>query len=129
MIFYNWAKIYSKTEGRSSEILSIIAYITFPHLPRNRYDPTYALSQENWSGDSFLLCPEKIISNRKFFGDTELAQYVALASFRSFAEYEATGKRSLNMLLSPVSEKLIHNHRLLSRVEDEIFFRWEEVTH
>jgi len=54
---------------------------------------------------------------------------VALASFRSYAEYEATGKRSLNMLISPVSTGIIDNNRLLSRVEDEVFFCWEEVTH
>jgi hypothetical protein len=86
-------------------------------------------THEDWYGDSFLLHPEKIITNRSKFGDTELAQYVALASFRSYAEYETTKKTSLNMALSPVGHQLIDNHRLLSRVEDEIFFCWEEVTH
>lgn len=121
--------MYAATSGDSSSIVTLLAYLTYPTLPRNRYDSIYRLSQQDWSGDSFILHPEKIISNRSKFGDNELAQYVALASFRSYAEYEATKRRSLNMLLSPVSTELIDNHRLLSRVEDEIFFCWEEVTH
>jgi hypothetical protein len=129
VIFYNWAKMYRYTEGKSSDIVTLIAYITYPTLPRNRSDSIYSLAQKDWSGDSFLLHPEKIITNRRTYGDTELAQYVALASFRSYAEYQATGKRSLDMLLSPVSAELIDNHRLLTRVEDTIYFCWEEVTH
>ena len=121
--------MYLMCKGNSSAIVTLIANITYPSLPRNVRDPIYRLAQINWLGDSFLLHPEKLLSNRSKFGDTELAQYVALASFRSYAEYEATKRRSLNMLLSPVSTELIDNHRLLSRVEDEIFFCWEEVTH
>lgn len=121
--------MYRKLEGSSSDIVSLIAYLTFPHLPRNRWDIINRWTHENWYGDSFLLHPEKIITNRSKFGDTELAQYVALASFRSYAEYEATGKTSLNLALSPVGLELIDNHRLLTRIEDEIFFCWEEVTH
>jgi len=121
--------MYRYTEGKSSDIVTLIAYITYPTLPRNRSDSIYSLAQKDWSGDSFLLHPEKIITNRRTYGDTELAQYVALASFRSYAEYQATGKRSLDMLLSPVSAELIDNHRLLTRVEDTIYFCWEEVTH
>jgi hypothetical protein len=129
VIFYNWAKMYRKLEGSSSDIVSLIAYLTFPHLPRNRWDIINRWTHVDWAGDSFLLHPEKIITNRSNFGDTELAQYVALASFRSYAEYEATRKTSLNLALSPVGLELIDNHRLLSRVDDEIFFCWEEVTH
>jgi hypothetical protein len=129
VIFYNWEKMYLATQGNSSAIITLIANITYPTLPKNVWDPIYRLSQQNWGGNSFLLYPEKIISNRSKFGDTELAQYVALASFRSFAEYQATNKRSLNMLISPVSAELINNHRLLSLVEEDIFFCWEEVTH
>lgn len=129
VIFYNWARMYRKLEGSSSDIVSLIAYLTFPHLPRNRWDSINRWTQVDWTGDSFLLHPEKIITNRSKFGDTELAQYVALASFRSYAEYQATGKTSLNLVLSPVRTELIDNHRLLTRVDDEIFFCWEEVTH
>jgi len=129
VIFYNWAKMYRKLEGSSSDIVSLIAYLTFPHLPRNRWDNINRWTHVDWTGDSFLLHPEKIITNRSNFGDTELAQYVALASFRSYAEYEATRKTSLNLALSPVGLELIDNHRLLTRIDDEIFFCWEEVTH
>ena len=129
MILYNWPKIFQYTSGDSSEVVSLIAYITYPNLPLNSYDKTYRSSLIDWSGDSFLLHPEKILSNRSKFDDRELAQYVALASFRSFAEYQATTKRSLNLLLAPVPTVLIDNNRLLSRIEDDVFFCWEEITH
>jgi hypothetical protein len=129
LILFNWEKIYRETEGKTFAIMSIISYLTFPHLPLNRYDSTYQLSLRDWSGDSFLLHPEKLIVHRKEFGDPELAQYVALASFRSYAEYKATGKTTLDMLLAPVGQKLIDYNRLLTRVNDQIYFCWEEVTH
>jgi len=121
--------MYRKLEGNSSAIITLIAYLTYPNLPRNRWDSINRWANTNWHGDSFLLHPEKILSHRRSFKDTELAQYVALASFRSYAEYEATGKTSLNLALSPVGLELIDNHRLLTRLDDEIFFCWEEVTH
>lgn len=121
--------MYRKLEGNSSAIITLIAYLTYPNLPKNRWDSINRWANTNWHGDSFLLHPEKILSNRSKFGDTELAQYVALASFRSYAEYEATRKTSLNLALSPVGLELIDNHRLLTRIDDEIFFCWEEVTH
>lgn len=129
LIFYNWEKIYRDTGGRTSGILSIISYLTFPHLPINRYDATYQLSLQDWSGDSFLLFPEKLIVHRKEFRDPELAQYVALASFRSYAEYKATRKTTLDMLLAPTGQKLIDYNRLLTRINEQIYFCWEEVTH
>ena len=129
MIFYDWAKLYRKTEGSASRIVTTVAYITFPSLPKNRYDPTYHLSYEDWSGDSFLLHPEKILSNRSKFNDTELAEYIALASFRSYAEYVTTGKRTLSEILCPVKLNDLKNNRLLTFQNGEIYFCWEEVTH
>lgn len=129
MIFYDWAKLYRKTGGSSSGIITTIAYITFPNLPINRYDPTYRLSGEDWSGNSFLLNPEKIISNRSKFTDQELAEYVALASFRSYAEFTTIGKRSLSELLCPIKSETLNNNRLLTFQNGEIYFCWEEVTH
>lgn len=95
----------------------------------NRYDPTYRFSLEDWSGDSFLVHPEKILSNRSKFKDSELAEYVALASFRSYANYKVTGKKTLPILMSPVNHNVINNNRLLTLHGEEIFFCWEEVTH
>ena len=129
MIFYNWAKMYRLLGTSSSDIVTLIAYLTYPHLPKNYYDSVNRWANEDWSGDSYLLHPEKIITNRKEFKDRELAQYVALASFRSFAEYQATNKRSLDTLESPVPKEFIYQHRLLTLVENEIYFHWEEVIH
>lgn len=129
MILYDWATLYRKSGGEPSIILNIIGYLTFPSTPKNVYDPTYKLSQVDWSGDCFLLHPEKIVQNRRHFPDVELAQYVALASFRSFAYYEATGDTALPEELSPASITTINNSRLFTKINGKIYFAWEEVTH
>jgi len=86
-------------------------------------------SLKDWSGDSFLLNPEKIFSNRSKYSDMELLEYVALASFRSYAEYQATALTTLNVLGSTFPVESIAKHKLLTLVDGEIYFCWEEVTH
>jgi hypothetical protein len=129
MILYDWVKIYRKTEGNPAEILSVLQYLTYPSIPKNHYSKNYQFSQVDWTGDSFLLHPEKVIAYRSHYSDTELAEYVALASFRSLAHYEATGERCLDLLQSPIPRQLIRENRLLSCVQGKIYFCWEEVTH
>lgn len=129
MILYDWAKIYRNTEGNVPAILAVLKFLTYPTLAVNKYDNNLKLSQVDWSGDSFLLHPEKVIEHRNLVPSQELAEYVALASFRSLAHYEATGDRSLDVLMSPVPRQLIKDNRLLSCVNGKIYFCWEEVTH
>lgn len=129
MILYDWATVYRKSGGQPASILQILAYLTFPSLPKNVYSPNYRLSQVDWSGDCYLLRPEKIVQNRNKYSDQELAEYVALASFRSFAYYEATGDATLPQEMCPVAITTINNSRLLSKVQGRIYFAWEEVTH
>ena len=126
MILYNWATIYRKTDGHPSAILGILGYLTFPSTPKNVYDPAYKLSQVDWSGDSFLVNPEKVIQNRNKFSDLELAEYIALASFRSYSHYKLTGDKTLDKLHCPLDN--LPNNRLLSCVNGKIYFCWEETT-
>lgn len=129
VILYDWGKIVAKSRGKVDRVLSIVSYITFPHMPLNRYDSTYLLSKIDWSGDSFIINPEKIFTNRNNYSDGELAQYIALASVRSVVDYALTNKRTLSLHQCPVDLDLVTNHRLLTLVNDEIHFHWEEVTH
>lgn len=129
MILYDWATVYRKSGGEPASILHILAHITFPTTPKNVYSPNYKLSQVDWSGDCYLLRPEKIIQNRDRYTDQELAEYVALASFRSYAYYQATGDATLSEELCPVAITTVTNSRLLSKVQGKLYFAWEEVTH
>lgn len=129
MIIYNWQKVFVHSGGGASNILNIIAYITFKPIPKNNYDPIKKYVEIDWRGDSFLLNPEEIIYNRKKFSERDLANYVALASFRSLAEYKVTKRKTLPVLECPVPLESIANNELLSIQKDQIYFLWEETTH
>ena len=127
LILYNWPKIVSKSDGRVSKMLEILSHLTFKLLPVNEEDFRFKVSQENWSGDSFLLNPSKIFIHRHQFKSREIAEYVALAALRSYAEYKATRKTTLSLIQCPVEQVQIKDNRLLSFWNNEIYFCWEEV--
>ena len=129
MITYNWLKIYKHSSGIPSNILNIIAYISFKPLPKNDYDPIKKFTGIDWSGDSFLINPEAIIYNRRKVSEKDLAEYVALASFRSLAEYKVTRRKTLSIMECPVTMESINNNPLLSIQDEEIYFCWEETKH
>ncbi len=127
MIIFDWTKVYQTSGGSSSNIINIIAYLTLKPLPLNNYDHKIKrLSQIDWSGNSYLLNPMPVITARRDIGVHELAQYVALASFRNLAEYKTTKRATLRTIESPVDLELLKNNELLTIVDDQIFFCWEE---
>jgi len=128
MITYNWLKVYQLSNGNPSNILDIIAYLTFRPLPKNNYDPIKKYATINWAGDSFLLNSSAVIYNRSKCEDKELAEYVALASFRSLAEYSATKRTTLSILECPITLESVNKNKLLSIAGDNIYFAWEETT-
>ena len=127
LILYNWPKIVSKSNGRVSKMMEILSHLTFRLTPENEEDFRYKISQEDWTGDSYLLNPSKIFIHRHQFTEREISEYVALASLRSYAEYKATRKTTLNLIECPVEEVQIKDNRLLSFWNNEIYFCWEEV--
>lgn len=129
MIKYDWLRIFKKSEGHPTAILNIIAYITFDPIPKNAYDPIKKYTQIDWDGDSFLLNPSAVLFNRKKVSEKDLAEYVALASFRSLAEYKVTGRKTLSVMECPVSLETVNRNPLLSVSEGKIYFCWEETTH
>lgn len=129
MITYDWLRVYKHSGGNSVSILSIVAYITFQPLPKNKYDPITKYQLIDWSGDSFLVNPAAVIYNRTVVDQEELATYVALASFRSLAEYKVTGRKTLMVEASPLPVESLTKNSLLSIQNGEIYFCWEETTH
>lgn len=130
MIKYNWLKVMKNSEGKPRKILDLMEFITERPFPKDNYDvETKVLSKIDWSGDSFILNPEPIFQHRNVFTDKELAEYVALASFRSLAEYKVTKRKTLRTLESPVDIEPLNDNRLLTIINNEIYFKWEETTH
>lgn len=126
MILYNWKKIYKKSKGNPKKILLIVKYITYRPLPNNKDDIVFQLYGINWSGNSFLLRPEKIFENIRDYSHKELAEYVGLASFRSYAEYKVNKKTTIDLLHCPVKIDTINNNRLLTIENDVVHFKWED---
>ena len=96
--------------------------------PINRYDIRYEPYYRDFHGESFLANPYTLVAERKLWKYKEVAEYVALASFRSYAYYAATKDASLDLFHSPVGEDIINNNRLLKIKDGRIRFRYEEVT-
>lgn len=130
MITYNWLQMRHYSEGKPKGILEALEFITYPRIPNNRYDVvTKQLCEIDWKGNSFILNPEAILEHKNFYSNTELAEYVGLASFRNLAEYITTGQKTLSIADSPLNIETIKSNRLLTLTDGKVYFRWEETTH
>jgi hypothetical protein len=97
-------------------------------VPKNRFDPLYHFYIRDLSGKSFLVNLPQLLEEDFFYKPKEIAEYVALASFRNYSYYATTGDTSLDLLHSPVRQDIIINNRLLSIENDRVRFKYEEVT-
>jgi hypothetical protein len=126
MIKYNWAKILKVTEGDSNSIVLIVHMLTYPRVPTSYRDPTYKYYGQGFEGFSFLLNPEKLLTERKNYTNKEAAEYVAVASYRNYLEYSKTGDTRLHLIDFPLFEEIISNNRLLHMKDGTIHFKFEE---
>ena len=126
MIKYNWAKILKVTEGDSNSIVLIVHMLTYPRVPTSYRDPTYKYYGQSFEGFSFLLNPEKLLTERLKYTNKEAAEYVAVASYRNYLEYNKTGDTRLHLIDFPLFEEIINNNRLLHMKNGTIRFKFEE---
>ena len=126
MIKYNWAKILKVTEGDSNSIVLIVHMLTYPRVPSSYRDPTYKYYGQSFEGFSFLLNPEKLLTERLNYTNREAAEYVAVASYRNYLEYNKTGDTKLHLIDFPLFEEIINNNRLLHMENGTIHFKFEE---
>ena len=126
MIKYNWAKILKVTEGDSNSIVLIVHMLTYPRVPSSYRDPTYKYYGQSFEGFSFLLNPEKLLTERLKYTNREAAEYVAVASYRNYLEYNKTGDTRLHLIDFPLFEEIINNNRLLHMEDGIIHFKFEE---
>ena len=126
MIKYNWAKILKVTKGDSNSIVLIVHMLTYPRVPSSYRDPTYQYYGQSFEGFSFLLNPEKLLTERVNYSNKEAAEYVAVASYRNYLEYMKTGDAKLHLIDFPLFEEIINNNRLLHMEDGTIHFKFEE---
>ena len=126
MIKYNWAKILTVTEGDSNSIVLIVHMLTYPRVPSSYRDPTYKYYGQSFEGFSYLLNPEKLLTERLKYTNREAAEYVAVASYRNYLEYNKTGDTRLHLIDFPLFEEIINNNRLLHMKDGTIHFKFEE---
>ena len=126
MIKYNWAKILKVTEGDSNSIVLIVHMLTYPRVPSSYRDPTFKYYGQSFEGFSFLLNPEKLLTERLKYSNREAAEYVAVASYRNYLEYTKTGDAKLHLIDFPLMEEIINNNRLLHMKNGTIHFKFEE---
>lgn len=127
MLLFDWKKVYDTAEGNVSSCNLIMEMLIKGQIPKNTYDPIYRFSQLNFHGDSFLVHPEFLLYNSYKYTHRELSIYYALSSLRSYAEYLASNKLTLDSLHCPVNLDTIKDNRLLIVEEKDITFIYEEV--
>jgi hypothetical protein len=105
----------------------ILDILTYRIPPSNYYDPKFKFWTKKWGGHSYLLNPEALFIQRRFFSDREIAEYAGVASFRSYNHYVTTKDTTLDLIRYPLSEDIIKNNRLLEIKGDKIHFKFEEI--
>ncbi len=128
MFLFDWQKVYDEADGSISQCNRIMEMLITRRIPINKYDPIYKFSQKNFAGTSFLLHPDVLVYESYKYSQRELAEYYAIASVRSLANYIATQQTTLDLLHLPVDLDLIKNNRLLRVDEQYVHFLYEEVT-
>ena len=127
MLLYNWKRIFETAEGSPFAVFLIFRMIVTASIPSTKYDRIYKYSNINFAGESFLVHPDVLLYNAYKYEYSEIAQYLALASLRPYADYLATGKTTLDSILCTVAPELFEENRLLTTEDNEIHFLYEEV--
>jgi len=127
MIFYNWKKILKESNGKVSNIITILDILTYKKLPVNRKDRRFRFWQKSFHGDSFLLQPEALLVQRARYSDLEIAQYAGIASLRNYFEYQSRKNTTLDLMHYTGNEDIINQNRLLRIENERVHFKFEEI--
>lgn len=125
LILFDWKKVREYTNNDIIQILHVMFYITYRPIPKNKRDEFYHISKINWYGTSFLVNPDDLFEKSVGHTNKEIAEYIALAALRSYGEYKATRKTTLDLFKANVDKSTIENNRLLTLEDDKIHFKWE----
>jgi hypothetical protein len=127
MLFYDWEKIFDTSEGNPKTMYTLLKMVYLKEIPANKYDKLYKYSTKSFIGTSFLVHPDVLLYNAYKYSYREIAQYVALASLRSYADYAITGDTTLDLNLVEIPVELFNENSLLRVKNDKVHFKYEEV--
>lgn len=128
MLFYDWKKMFEAAEGSPTAVFVIFKMLVNNAIPRNKYDDIYKYAGKHFNGQSFVVHPDVLLHSSYKHEYREIAQYLALASLRPYADYLITGDTTLDIELSEVPQELYENNSLLRIEDDRLHFLYEEVT-
>ena len=126
MIKYNWEKINSETNGDSTSILTIVHLLTYRRIPASRKDKTYKYFGKSFVGGSFLVNPRQLLAERNKYSNKEAAEYIAVASYRNYFNYQQTGQTTLELIHLPVTTTIVNRNRLLLIDNGLVHFLFED---
>lgn len=128
MFLFSWKKIYKKSGGSVTTIYQIFEMLVKGLVPKNKYDPLYKYYDEDYSGQSFLVNPEKLLENAFRYKRKEVVEYLVLASYRPYSDYLMYGVTTLSTINSVLPIEKLKQNRLLRIENNTIHFLYEEVT-
>ena len=126
MLLFDWNKIMRASKGNVGDIIQILRIITYKIQPKNYYDKTFKFYKYKFGGSSYILNPKDLLERGRAFSDREVVEYAGVASFRNYHEYVNTKDTTLDFLMSPISEGIINNNRLLELKDGRVHFMFEE---
>jgi len=127
MLFYDWEKIFNASQGKGSDMFAIVKMMYLKEIPKNKYDKLYKFSTKSFIGTSFLVHPDVLLYNSYKHSFREIAQYLALASLRPYADYAITGETTLDLDVVEIPVELFYDNSLLYIEDDKLHFLYEEV--
>lgn len=125
IIFFDWRKIYLFSKRDPKRVILALRALN-GEVPKHIYDELYFAYIKNFQGKSFLINPSGLLEATAFYKAKEIAEYLALASFRNHANYTMTNDATLDLLHVPVRHELITNNRLLHIDNNKVYFQYEE---
>ena len=128
MFLFSWKKIYKISGGSVNTIFLIFKMLVNSEIPKNKYDPIYKYYEKNYSGQSFLVSPKKLLEVAFKYKRKEVVEYIVLASYRSYTDYIMYGTLTLDVMHSPLPLNKLKNNRLLHIEDNKIHFLYEKST-
>ena len=127
MLFYDWKKMFDASEGNPLALFIIFRMIVTKAIPKNKYDDIYKYAGKHFTGESFLVHPDVLLYNSYKHEYREIAQYLAIASMRPYADYLVTGDTTLDLLQCEVETEFFEDNSLLHIENGKVHFLYEEV--
>ena len=102
--------------------------LVYKQIPKNRYDPIFHYSKQNFSGLSYLLHPDVLLYNSYLHTTKDIAIYAGIASLRSYADYLVNKTCTLPGRLCPIKleEHLEDGNLITLDKEGNLHFLYED---